>query len=178
MGKIFNLESVVLNWPSIFTAQGSKKFPNNAPKFSVSCVIEANSPNHHALVNAMNEVAAENFPDGGCNFPELKPSADGKTVEVRASASADNPPGVLDGQKNEILQPGEIYSGVVANVAVDVYATTTYNRVCIGLLGVQKVADGPRMDNRPDPTELFKPINVVNTIQPQPGAPTVGKLLG
>ena len=176
MGKIFNLESVVLNWPQVFVAKGSKKFPANPPKFSVACVIEANSPNHHALVNALNEIAGESFPDGNCKFPELTPSADGKTIEVRASANADNPPGVLDGSKNEILQPGEIYSGVVANVAVDVYASTTYGRVCVGLLGVQKVKDGPRMDNRPDPTELFQPISVVNTLQP--GAPTVGKLLG
>jgi len=176
MGKLFNLESVTINWPQVFSAKGSKKFPTNPAKFSASCLIEAGSANHHALVNAMNEVATESFPDGACQFPTLAPSADGKYVEVRASANADSPPGVLDGSKNEILNPGEIYSGVVCNVALDVFASTNYGRVCIGLLGVQKVKDGPRMDNRPDTSELFQPINVVNNLQP--GAPTVGKLLG
>jgi hypothetical protein len=176
MGKIFNLDSVVLNWPQIFTAKGSKKFPTNPPKYSVVCMIEANSLNHHAVVNAMNEIAAESFPDGNCKYPDMAPSTDGKYIEIRASANADNPPGVLDGSKNEILNPSEIYSGVVCNVALDVFASTNYGRVCVGLLGVQKVADGPRMDNRPDTSELFQPINVVNNLQP--GAPTVGKLLG
>ena len=178
MGKIFNLENVILNWPQVFTPQTSKMYPKNAPKYSTGILIEANSPNHHALVNAMNEVAAESFPEGNCGFPKVDPTPDGKYVSVRASASADNPPGVLDGQKNEILNPGELYSGVVANVAIDVYATANYRKVCVGLLGVQKVKDGPRMDNRPDPAELFSPIKVVNNLQPQPGAPSVGKLLG
>ena len=176
MGKIFNFENVVVNWPQLFTPQTSKKYPKNAPKYSVQCLIEVGSPNHHAVVNAMNEVAAESFPDGNCGFPKLDTTPDGKYIQVRASASADAPPGVLDGRKNEILQPGEIYSGCICNVAIDVYATTNYQKVCVGLLGVQKVKDGPRMDNRPDPAELFQPINVVNNLQP--GAPSVGKLLG
>jgi len=178
MGKIFNLESVILNWPQVFTAQGSKKFPSNPPKYAVVCMIEVNSANHHALVNAMNEVASEAFPGGGCGFPTLKNTPEGKFVEVRASASADNPPGVLDGSKNEILNPAEIYSGVVANVAIDIYATTTYNKVCVGLLGIQKVAEGPRLDNRPDTSELFQPINVVNNVTPAATPPAIGKLLG
>ena len=62
MGQIFNLESVVLNWPTLFTAKGSRMYPNNPPKYSTSCVVEANSPNHHALVNAINKVSTEFFP--------------------------------------------------------------------------------------------------------------------
>lgn len=174
MGKIFNLSEVVLNWPTLFTPKASKMYPNNPPRYSVNCAVPVNSPDHHAIVNAINETAAEFFPEGNCSFPIMKPSPDGTTIEVRSAAAESNPPGVIDGQKNEILNPGEIYSGVVANVAIDVYASVANRRVCIGLLGVQKVKDGPRMDNKPDTSELFSPIATVNTLQPG-AAPIVPK---
>jgi hypothetical protein len=53
-------------------------------------------------------------------------------------------------------------------VVIDVYVTTNHGgKVAIGLLAVQKIADGERMDNRPSAEDLFKPIPVAG--QPSGG---------
>lgn len=78
-------------------------------------------------------------PRGGEYGPECK----GMWV-INASANPDHKPKVVDRFLNEILDPTEIYSGMIANVALDFYAFNAPGNsgISVGLGNVQKVADG------------------------------------
>lgn len=60
-----------------------------------------------------------------------------------ASAKADRPPFVVDGQVQKIIDPAQVYSGMWANVNIDFFAYNSAGKkgVGCGLNGVQKLRD-------------------------------------
>ena len=63
---------------------------------------------------------------------------------INASATPDYPPRVVDKDKQEIIDPSEVYSGCYCQAVINLYA---YNRsgnrgIGVGLLGLRKLADG------------------------------------
>jgi hypothetical protein len=130
------------------------------PKYSVGIVFNSEDPNQmrelDRLKATITKVAQENE---ATLLPSIKPlKSNQKLIQVNATATPDFPPAVRDIANNAIdpmMIAKEIYSGAVCNFMVDVYHTPTHGRVCLGLLGVQKKADGKRLDNRPDAESLF-----------------------
>lgn len=75
------------------------------------------------------------------------------------NASSQSQPGVVDGQRQPILEQELIYSGVIANVQVSCFAwqhATGGKGLSFDLLNVQRVKDGPKLANaKPDPSKVF-----------------------
>ena len=77
-----------------------------------------------------------------------------------ANLTSKNRPGVIDKDKNEISSDegnmDEIYPGCYCRATVNVYAYNNKSKgVALGLRNIQKVKDGPRLDNRTDADEDF-----------------------
>lgn len=66
------------------------------------------------------------------------------------NANSSRKPGLVDRDRNEILDDEEIYSGCYCRFSIDLYpyAASGSNGVGVGLNHVQKLADGPRLGNR------------------------------
>ena len=173
MGQQVKLENVVINWPVLFTPTTSKNFPSNPPTYGIVCILDQvkDAKAIRDVKAALDEQNALTFKDKLRALPtSWKVEPDGK-IHLRASASAAQKPGVVDAARNVIhADDGSIYAGCTCNVVIDVYTTTNHGgKVCIGLLAVQKVADGERLDNRPNVEDLFAPIPVT-------GAPSIDPL--
>jgi hypothetical protein len=70
-------------------------------------------------------------------------------------------PGVVDKSCQKILDPGEIYSGVYANVNVTVKAYTLPSRgVTLYLNHIQKVRDGEPISGGPRVEDVFEEMNI------------------
>ena len=164
MGQQFKLENVQVNWPTLFVPRTSKNFPNNPPTFRIVTILD---PKQHGGVisqikESMDSQMKTAFNGATRPYPSSwTPQADGK-IHLRSSAGADRKPQVVDQNVNLLhADNGEIYAGCFCNVVIDVYVTTYHGgKVAVGLLAVQKVADGDRLDNRPAAEDLFKPIDV------------------
>jgi len=66
------------------------------------------------------------------------------------NCSSTQKPGIIDRNKNEILDPSEIYSGMYARLAVNLFAFNTDGNkgIGVGLNNVQKWADGEPLSGR------------------------------
>lgn len=73
------------------------------------------------------------------------------------NVSAKRRPRVVDINRNDIINPDEIYSGMYARVSVDFYpyATAGKKGVGIGLNNVQKLADGEMLGGGTTPDQDF-----------------------
>ena len=70
-------------------------------------------------------------------------------------------PGVVDSKMQKILDPGEIYSGVYANVNVTVKAYTLPKQgVTLYLNHVQKVKDGEQISGGPKAADVFEELEI------------------
>ena len=146
-----------------------KANPKADPKFSVQLIIDPNEYPLQQIANA--EQAAIQKKWGGSPPPGLKqvlhqgdvkypgvPEYAGKWV-MSASAYEDSRPAVVDQNVQAIIDPAQIYSGCRANVAVNLFGYDTgSNGVGAGLNGVQKVADGNRLDGRPGVDQMFSQV--------------------
>lgn len=88
-----------------------------------------------------------------------------------ASAKADKPPFVVDGQVQKIIDPTQVYSGMWANVNVNFYAYNFSGKKGIGcgLNGVQKLRDDTPLSGQVTAEEAFSAIP-----GSAPAAPTAG----
>lgn len=70
-------------------------------------------------------------------------------------------PGIVDANLEEIIDPEEIYPGVVLKASITAYAydMTANKGVAFGLDAIQKVRDGERLAGKPDPKKLFKQVD-------------------
>jgi hypothetical protein len=158
MGTMHKINNSIVNFP-VLTAPKPTRMRKD-PKYSVGIVFNSEDPQQtrelEALKSVISGVAQENE---ATLLPSIKPlKSNPKLIQVNATATPDYPPAVRDIANNAIdpmMVAQEIYSGAICNFMVDVYHTPTHGRICIGLLGVQKKADGKRLDNRPDAESLF-----------------------
>lgn len=70
-------------------------------------------------------------------------------------------PGIVDGNLEEVIDPEEIYPGVVLKASITAYAydMKANKGVAFGLDAIQKVRDGERLAGKPDPKKLFKQVD-------------------
>ena len=112
--------------------------------------------------------------DGTAIGPECK----GMWV-MKAYSKADQPVDVVDRQVNKILNPTEIYSGMYANVAINVYPYlyAAKKGIGFGLGPVQKVADGESFGgSAPTAASVFTALG--DAPQPAAAAPKINPLTG
>lgn len=77
------------------------------------------------------------------------------------NASANQQPGVLDRQKNEILDKTQIYSGCFIVASINFYPfNKRSNGIACGLNNIMKAKDGPPLSGRKSASEDFADISV------------------
>lgn len=138
-----------------------KGYEGSEPKYSVSLVIDKKDTK---TINAIKEAIRNAYDNGkqimgNVSFERMKnnPLRDGD--EERAddpvyagkyfvNASSKNQPGIVDRYRQEILDRGEMYSGVIGRAAINFYAFNKAgnNGVGCGLLNLQKLRDGQPLD--------------------------------
>jgi ssDNA-binding protein len=175
------LKNVTISYPHIDKAQPGQK-PDDKPKFSGAFVVTAEqqkdpASGYQAAVAAAKAAAVEKF---GAKAPAI-PIVGGKGAAIRNDTAGKGYPegSVIINARNE-SQPGvvyawpepgtnkpakmpqdkikeELYPGAIVNVQLRLYG---YDKgvnkgVAASLQNIQKIADGPRLDNRQAATEAF-----------------------
>lgn len=134
--------------------------PGQDPKYSVSILIPKDDEVTIKKIKAAVKAAAAEGKDskfGGKIPKNLKmPLRDGdeerEDDEVYQdhyfiTANSSNQPGVVDKHRNEILDDSEFYSGCYGRASVNFYAFSVNGNkgIAVGLNGVQKLKDGPKL---------------------------------
>lgn len=159
MAKV-KLENVRLSFPALFTAE---QFDGKGPfRYRASFLMEPNSANHKAVVNAMNEVAKEEWKDkaaavlkAASEDSKLRFVGNGDSKEydgyagmVYISATRDSAKGkpvILDRNKSPLTEvDGKPYGGCYVNATVEVWPQNNkFGRtIRAQLLAVQFSKDG------------------------------------
>lgn len=133
--------------------------PGAPEKYSMVIVLEQDNKEHMAFLDKLKQecldAAKEKF---GNKVPKKLrlPFKDGDDSErdewagcvvFTASASQEYRPGVVNADREPIIDPDEIYSGMYCRASVNAFAwehPTGGKGVSIGLNAVQKIADGDR----------------------------------
>jgi hypothetical protein len=153
-----------LSYANIWQA---KSINGGAPKFSTSVLIPKTDAATIAKINAAIKAAYEEgeskLKGNGKSVPALSalktPLRDGDTERPDdeayqghwfVNANSNTAPGVVDLDRQPILDTSEIYSGVYARVSLSFYAfNSNGNRgIACGLQNVQKVRDGEPLGGR------------------------------
>lgn len=140
---------------------------NSTPKYSVSLIIPKDD---EATVRKINAAIQEAYEDGrdrlkgsGRSVPPLdsirKPLRDGDAEKPDDPVYAGNwflnansatKPGIVDKDRQPIIDPDEVYSGVYGRASVSFYAyNVNGNRgIACGLNNLQKIRDGEYLSGR------------------------------
>lgn len=139
----------------------AKSINGGAPKFSVSLIIPKSDTRTVAKIKAAIEVAYREgeakLKGNGKTVPPLSvlktPLRDGDTERPDDEAYADayfvnansgTAPGIVDADRNEILNRSEVYSGVYGRASINFYAFNSNGNkgIACGLNNLQKIRDG------------------------------------
>lgn len=164
-----------MRWPKVFKAEPYK---DNEPKFS-ACPIwtpakftKKDKALWQAILKALDDESKMAFKKAWKNLPPnvkrgLRDGTEKEEIDgfgkgtVFANITSKYKPSVMDREKNyispELGNEDEIYSGCYCRATVTVYS---YNKgggkgVGLGLCNIQKVADGPVLEDKMDATEDF-----------------------
>ena len=160
MGIQIVTEECTVKWPKLDKPHQNPNYPANDPTYSVQLVLAPGM--HKATIDAI-EAAVTSLAKGKVKAPDSwEPTPDG-TYEPRINARMSWNRQVVDEALNPVdplLCSQIIYGGAICKVAFDIYANKQ-NRVCFGLIAVQKVRDGDRLGgDQPRAEDLFKPIAI------------------
>lgn len=161
-----------LSFPNLFVARVSGDDPNAKPKFGCSAIwspakfTDKEKVQWRAIIAEMDTESKNVFRKA---WKDLDPSVfkkgirDGAAKEDMegygqgtrfANLTTKNRPGVVDRDGETDISPEEgnaelIYPGCFCRATVQVYSFTKKGKgVALGLRNIQKVKDGPRLDNR------------------------------
>jgi hypothetical protein len=139
-------------------------------EWAVTMLFDKKTSDLTKLKNAIAQAAKNEFgPNIDLKTLDLKRIQDGDLKDrseytgqwVVKAATRLKAPGVVDSKLNKILDPGEIYSGVWANVNVTVKAYSQPNKgVTLYLNHVQKVKDGEPIAGGPKATDVFEELEI------------------
>jgi len=163
-----------LSFPNLFTAQS---FDGGEPKYGCSAVFTPADFNDRekklwsALMKAADEECRGRFRKGvkempanfkfgmrdGAEKADLEGYGDGTKF---CSLSTKMRPGVIDRNKDKVGpeegNDDEIYPGCYCRATVTIYSYDNKSKgIAFGLMNVQKVRDGERLDSRTDAAEDF-----------------------
>ena len=138
-----------------------KSINGGAPKYSVSLIIPksdvATVKKIEAAIQAAYEEGESKFKGNSKSVPSLKvlktPLRDGDLERPDDAAYADSyfinansasAPGIVDADRQPILERSEVYSGVYGRASVNFYAFNSNGNkgIACGLNNLQKIADG------------------------------------
>lgn len=170
-----------LSFPNVFTAQS---YEGSEPKFSVSAIFtpseftDKEKAQWRTLLGAIDAECKNRFKKGVKELKALNAEgANYKLVPRNGATKADlegygegtlfmnlstkMQPGVIDRRKNKISpeegNADEIYAGCWCRATVTVYSYDNKGKgVAVGLMNLQKLKDGDRLDSRTDAAEDFE----------------------
>ena len=143
-----------------------KAVNGGTPKFSVSLIIKKNDPcveRIKAAIQAAYEEGASKLKGNGRTVPNLEaiktPLRDGdlERPEDEAYAGAyfinannQNAPGIVDADRQPILERKEVYSGVYGRASISFYAFNSSGNkgIACSLNNLQKIRDGEPLGGR------------------------------
>jgi hypothetical protein len=164
MSKIVNPTKVITGpktrW-SYANVWDAKSINGGAPKYSVSLIIPKSDTKTvekiRAAIQAAYEEGQSKLKGNGKSVPTLSliktPLRDGDTERPDdeayknsyfINANSATAPGIVDADRNPILERSEVYSGVYGRASISLYAfNSNGNRgIACGLNNLQKISDG------------------------------------
>lgn len=164
MSKFVNPTKVITGvntrW-SYVNAWEPKSINGGAPKYSVSLIIPKSDTRTiekiQAAIQAAYEEGQGKLKGNGKSVPALSvlktPLRDGDAERPDDEAYADSyfvnansgtAPGIVDADRNPIIDRSEVYSGVYGRASINFYAFNSNGNKCIacGLNNLQKIRDG------------------------------------
>ena len=170
MAKYVNPTKVITGpdtrW-SYCNAWQPKSINGGAPKYSVSLIIPKSDKKTVARIRAAIEAAYQEgegkLKGNGKTLPPLsalktplrdgdkeRPDDEAYKNSYFMNANSSTAPGIVDGDRNPILDHSEVYSGVYGRASVNFYAfNSNGNRgIACGLNNLQKIRDGEPLGGR------------------------------
>lgn len=164
MSKVINPTKVITGpktrW-SYANVWDPKSINGGAPKYSVSLIIPKSDTKTvekiQAAIQAAYEEGQSKLKGNGKSVPALSvlktPLRDGDAERPDDEAYKDSyfinansatAPGIVDADRNPILERSEVYSGVYGRVSINLYAFNSNGNkgIACGLNNLQKISDG------------------------------------
>lgn len=147
-------------------------------KFSVSLIISKDDKKNLAIIdNAVKAACELGKGKFGAAWPKkpklpLRDGDDDNATEgikdyegcMFLSASSSKQPGIVDKNKQPIVNEEEVYSGCYAYVAINFYPfNNKLTGVAVGLNHIMKFKDGDRLDGRVSADKAFEGVNFDDT---------------
>lgn len=160
-----------------------RRTPSGDMKYQISMIFPKGT-DLTAMKTAAKEAAQEKWGPDASKWPKnlRLPFRDGAERQEEAyknaifvGASADRKPGIVDQNKQEIIDEDEIYSGMWARASVTAFAYDNSGNkgISFGLNNVQKLKDGERLDGRRSAEDDFKDVPVdPGFVSKDPGSST------
>lgn len=158
-----------VSFPQVFQAKAAPG--SDREKFSIVMLFKK-TENLDAIKALLKRAIAEKYPTGELPPGFTTPLKDGNTKEyegykdtIFCTAGSQFQPGVLDEQKNPILDPKEFYAGCYAIATVNAYCWSYMgkNGVSLGLQNLMKVNDGEPLAGGSSAEADFEAIPVPET---------------
>ncbi len=164
-----------LSFPNLFEAKAMDE--NSKPKYGCSAIwtpskfTESDKKRWKAIMGALDAESKRAFKKAWKSLPAnfktgIRDGAEKENMEGYgegtrfANLTTKMRPGVIDAGKNKISpeegNQDDIYPGCYCRATVNVYSYDNKGKgVALGLMNIQKVADGERLDSRTDAAEDF-----------------------
>ena len=130
---------------SYVNAWEPKSINGGAPKYSVSLIIPKSDTKTlekiRAAIQAAYEEGQSKLKGNGRSVPALSAL---KTPLRDVNANSGTAPGIVDADRNPILERSEVYSGVYGRASINFYAFNSNGNkgIACGLNNLQKIRDG------------------------------------
>jgi len=164
MSKIMNPTKVITgpttrwSYANVFEP---KAINGGTPKYSVSLIIPKSDKKTiqkvKAAIQAAYEEGQSKLKGNGKTVPSLsvlktplrdgdleRPDDEAYANAYFINANSTNPPGIVDADRNPIIDRAEVYSGVYGRASINMYAFNTNGNkgIACGLNNLQKISDG------------------------------------
>ncbi len=182
MSKLVNPTKVITGpktrWSYAHVWEAKAGQDGGAPKFSVSLIIPKSDTvtveKIKAAIKAAYEEGASKLKGNGKSVPSLKaiktPLRDGDLErpddEAYANsyfinANSTSAPGIVDADRQPIIDHNEVYSGVYGRASINLYAfNSNGNRgIACGLNNLQKIADGEPLGGKSRAEDDFADVD-------------------
>lgn len=164
MSKIMNPTKVITgpttrwSYANVFEP---KAINGGTPKYSVSLIIPKSDKKTiekvKSAIQAAYEEGQSKLKGNGKTVPALsvlktplrdgdleRPDDEAYANSYFINANSTNPPGIVDADRNPIIDRAEVYSGVYGRASINMYAFNTNGNkgIACGLNNLQKISDG------------------------------------
>ncbi len=171
-----------VSFPQVFEAKAAPG--SNSEKFSVVMLFPVKE-DLSKLKALLKRSIARKYPDGNIPTDFVTPLKDGNTREydgykdtIYITASSQYQPGVLDEQKNTILNPKDFYAGCYAIATVNAFCWSYMGKtgVSVGLQNLMKMNDGEPLTGGATAEADFESIPLPEGAATEGGGPSVLEL--